>query len=429
MVEGPGVHRVAIAHRKLLLGQRVKASSPNGKFRDGAALIDGQVLVLIEAHGKNIFYFFTCLEPANGNETELQHLPESVTVVHIHFGMSGSFQTYTAPGPEPRPATRLRLVAEKMSVVAHLSANVCNYGGLEFYRKKVECLGPDPLRTDGDKERLWANLQKSKKKIGAVLMDQSLVAGIGNIYRTELLFVIGLHPNQPASTLTRSTFEQLWSEAQRLLKVGMITGSIITVSQDEAGRPFSKLRKGEKRYIYNHKQCRRCNGEVESWKLAQRTIYACEACQPLMQQTSETQESYGTFGEHTTIEDNDKKIEKYVTFDGYSHHAKTSQHGILESTVVSQEQLKPKVRHRQRTVEHQAFKDITTGGLLDFGSQDDLTTLQNLAPTTPQKPSAAEAAFVAVFPLCGFLLSCCLTVPLLFFSNSLGSFRMVLFSL
>ncbi|KAI5080685.1 hypothetical protein GOP47_0003868 [Adiantum capillus-veneris] len=234
MVEGPLVHLVATVHRRLLLGQRLRASSPNGKFRGGAALVDNQVLALIEAHGKNIFYFFTRLKPANSNQIIPQHLPEDATVVHIHFGLSGSFKTYTAPGPEVRPTTRLRLVAEKMGIVAHLSANVCSHGNLEFYRKKVECLGPDPLRKDGDKERLWATLQTSRKKIGAVLMDQSLVAGIGNIYRTELLFITGVHPNQPASSLARSTFEQLWSEAQRLFQVGVITGSLITVSPDEA---------------------------------------------------------------------------------------------------------------------------------------------------------------------------------------------------
>ncbi|MCO5608069.1 hypothetical protein L7F22_062274 [Adiantum nelumboides] len=238
MVEGPLVHFVAVTHRRLLLGQRLLASSPNGKFRDGAALVDGQVLTLIEAHGKNIFYFFTHSKPANSKQMVPKHLPEDTTVVHIHFGLSGSFKTYAAPGPEPRPTTRLRLAAEKVGLVANCSANVCNHGNLELYRKKVECLGPDPLRKDGDKERLWTSLQNSKKKIGAVLMDQSLVAGIGNIYRTELLFITGVHPDQPASSLTRSTFEQLWSEAQRLFQVGVITGSLITVSPDEASFRF-----------------------------------------------------------------------------------------------------------------------------------------------------------------------------------------------
>lgn len=51
-------------------------------------------------------------------------------------------------------------------------------------------LGPDPLREDADKERLWAVMQKSKKSIGQLLMDQTAVAGIGNIYRAEILFKV-----------------------------------------------------------------------------------------------------------------------------------------------------------------------------------------------------------------------------------------------
>lgn len=371
---------MAIAHKKLLLGQRFCTSSPNGKFKEGAAAINGQVLARIEAHGKNIFYFFT--QSKLSKQAGFEDLSEDATVVHIHFGMSGSFQTFSFPGPEPRPATRLRLVAEKVGVVAHLSASVCKHGSIELYRKKVESLGPDPLRKDGDKERFWASLQKSRKNIGALLMDQSIIAGIGNIYRTELLFVVGVHPDQPASSLMHSTFEQIWSEAQRLLQVGVVTGSIITVSQDEAGKPFSKLRKGEKRYIYNHKQCQRCDGLVQSWKSAQRTVYACESCQPLM--PSGTPKSY-----QKTQESKDKTCQEDVTVMSL-HSSKAPGCDVTATTMVLQDKQKSRnVKLRKRAIEHQAFKDITTGGLSDFDSFNDVI-LQSFAPTTPQKPASSE---------------------------------------
>eukprot|EP00250_Pteridium_aquilinum_P003489 c13806_g1_i1 orf=169-1413(-) len=395
MVEGPGVHRVAIAHRKLLLRQRFTASSPNGKFKDGAAAINGLVLALIEAHGKNIFYFFTRCK--SSKQAALENLPEDAIVVHIHFGMSGSFQTFPIPSPEPRPATRLRLIAETVGVVAHLSASICNYGSLELYRTKVESLGPDPLWKDDNKEFFWANMQKSRKKIGALLMDQSAIAGIGNIYRTELLFVIGVHPDQPASSLTRSTFEQIWSEAQRLLQVGVETGSIITVSQDEAGKPFSKLRKGEKRYVYNHKHCQRCDGVVQSWKLAQRTVYACEICQPLMLSSGTPNPSENqnpgdkNFQEQVVEGEHDKNSEEHVIVEEHLHNLKAPPDDEMASTVVSQDKMKCRVGQRRRTVEHQAFKDITTGGLLGLGSHDDDDVLvKSLAPTTPQKSLLSE---------------------------------------
>ncbi|KAG6549538.1 hypothetical protein Mapa_008919 [Marchantia paleacea] len=209
MVEGPGVHRVAIAHRRVLLGRAFVCTSPSGRFAEGAENINGMCLSLIEAHGKNIFYFFTnhLLENA-----VLEKLPEDVIVVHIHFGMSGSFRTFKFPGPEPRETTRLRLENEAEDVVAHLSSSVCVHGDMELYRKRLTELGPDPLRDDTDKEITWNKMQKTKKSIGAFLMDQSMIAGIGNIYRAEILFVCGVHPNQRSSSISRSTFEDIWNQ-------------------------------------------------------------------------------------------------------------------------------------------------------------------------------------------------------------------------
>ena len=59
-----------------------------------------------------------------------------------------------------------------------------------FYESQSGKIGPDPLREDADVEVVWQKLQKSKKPVGLVLMDQSMVAGIGNIYRAEILFKV-----------------------------------------------------------------------------------------------------------------------------------------------------------------------------------------------------------------------------------------------
>lgn len=379
MVEGPGVHRVAIAHRQILLGRRYTASSPSGKFQEGAAAISGQVLSCIEAHGKNIFYFFTQNEQKNA---DLEGLPHDTIVVHIHFGMSGSFRNYSFPGPEPRPATRLRLVNEKEKIVAHLSATLCKHGNIEFYRDKVERLGPDPLRKDADKEIFWENLQRSRKGIGALLMDQSLIAGIGNIYRSELLFVTGVHPDLPASSLTYETFEVLWSEAQRLLQVGVVTGSIITVSPEEAGKPFSKLRKGEKRYIYNQRNCRRCHNVIRIWKSAQRTVYACESCQPLLKSIMpKASHKTDILTEEIPQRNNNAVHTTSIQSCQAVNHDVTTK---LLSSVHKKRKRRSLEINKKGVVEHQALKDITTGGLLEFCLDD--VFLQGIAPNTPEKP-------------------------------------------
>ena len=61
-----------------------------------------------------------------------------------------------------------------------------------FYEERAGKLGPDPLRDDADPERLWQRMIKSRKPVGLFLMDQEAVAGIGNIYRAEILFKVGV---------------------------------------------------------------------------------------------------------------------------------------------------------------------------------------------------------------------------------------------
>ncbi|CAL8466327.1 g5863 [Coccomyxa elongata] len=264
MVEGHQCHRVVHAHRKVLLGQRFKAESPNGKFIDGAKAINQQLLNGIECHGKNLFYFF-----GEGDDT---------VVLHVHFGMSGAFRTLPrgdAP-PETTPNTRLLLTGER--IVALLSAMIVQHGSMELYEEKLAKLGPDPLREDADKERLWEVMQKSKKSIGQLLMDQTAVAGIGNIYRAEILFKAGVHPEEPGRLVDRASFELIWRHSVDLLQRGFKSGSILTVDPHEAkvlGPPW------QRRYIYNHKSCGRCGSPILTWIIQSRTCYACVTCQPL----------------------------------------------------------------------------------------------------------------------------------------------------
>ncbi|KAL3691137.1 hypothetical protein R1sor_004788 [Riccia sorocarpa] len=328
MVEGPGVHRVAIAHRRVLLGRAFTCSSPSGRFTEGAEIINGLYLSLIEAHGKNIFYFFTKQKIENA---ALNNLPEDVTVIHIHFGMSGSFRTYKFPGPEPRETTRLRLENEEENVVAHLSAMWCVLGSMDLYRSKIHELGPDPLREDADKEIAWDKMQKSKKSVGAFLMDQSMIAGIGNIYR--------------------------------------------------CGKPLSKLRSGERRYIYNHKKCRRCGGPVINWVIATRTCYACEACQPPLDLVDPPKRR--SKPKETEPADDDVLHESNGTAKN-----KPVTDATMVTTRVSRTSKSSTLNFRKRKVldgkivEHQALKDIPTGGLVDFPSTLDDLVWPNADPKT-----------------------------------------------
>jgi formamidopyrimidine-DNA glycosylase len=268
MVEGHSVHRVATKFRRQgLVGKTFRATSPNGRFTEGAAAINGQPFCRIEAVGKNLFAFFG---PAK--------FPEQQTIVHVHFGMAGAWATYVDGEetiPEPTPTTRLRL--EHPGIVADLSAMTVQHGGLELYTSKKAALGQDPLRDDADPDLLWSKIQKSNKSIGALVMDQSFFTGPGNIYRAEILFKAGIHPDIPGKELEKHEFDVIWQHTVELLQRGYQCGSILTVDPKEAkalGKP------GLRRYIYNSSTCPRCSTSIKVWTIASRTCYACPKCQP-----------------------------------------------------------------------------------------------------------------------------------------------------
>jgi len=276
MVEGHGCHRVAAAHRKKLLNLVFAASSPNGRFADGARAIDAKALLDVQVHGKNLFYFFGKARSSPLDFTD---------VVHIHFGMSGQFRVAAAASePATKSTTRLRLESSCGTWVAHLSAMTVRHGGEKLYTDAIAKLGPDPLRADAQPELLFARMRKSRKSVGLALMDQSMVAGIGNIYRAEILFKAGVHPEQKCSSIAQPKADEIWRHSVALLQRGFVTGSILTVDDADAaamGPPWTR------RYVYNHSSCGRCGSDIKSWAMANRTAYACEVCQPLLQLEAE----------------------------------------------------------------------------------------------------------------------------------------------
>eukprot|EP00127_Corallochytrium_limacisporum_P002107 Clim_evm1s108 gene=Clim_evmTU1s108 len=195
--------------------------------------------------------------------------------------MAGRIPISTIPGPEVKNTTRLRLIANDISRVADVSAMICNYGTYEYYQDVLKRLGPDPLRNDADSEAVWEVLQKKKTSIGHALLDQSIVAGIGNIYRAEILHLARIHPQTKCSDISKQQWDDIWAHSQRIMRQGVRLGRIITIREDEsAGKPLSSLKGGQGRYIYNRTSCRRCNGNVKKIDFGARFVYLCENCQP-----------------------------------------------------------------------------------------------------------------------------------------------------
>src|SRR6185312_12473680 len=95
-------------------------------------------------------------------------------------------------------------------------------------------LGPDPLRDDADPEAAWRRIGRSKAPLATLLMDQSVIAGVGNVYRAEVLFRHGLDPLLPGRALRREQWDAVWADLVALMRDGVRRGKIETLRTEHA---------------------------------------------------------------------------------------------------------------------------------------------------------------------------------------------------
>jgi endonuclease-8 len=253
--EGHTLHRLA---RDLaeLVGPPVSAASPQGRFP--AEKVDGQRLAGVAAYGKHL-------------------LADVVTgeSVHVHLGMRGKwlrFAPVTGPG---LPQVRLRLAVPDVAwdLIAPSTCELLDAAGRA---KLVDGLGPDPLRPDGDREEAYRRVSAHPGTIAAALLDQSRIAGVGNVFRAEVLHGMRMPPTRPARTVTPEEFAALWARLQAMMTQAVDDGRIITVeAADRLAVP-----EAESRRVYKREHCYDCGTPIVTGTIDGRTTYACPHCQP-----------------------------------------------------------------------------------------------------------------------------------------------------
>lgn len=243
------------------MGKVISASSPQGRFEEGASLIDGLRVLAVDAYGKHLFY-------------EL----EGDQIVHVHLGLFGRFRKRKSTEAPPRGAVRLRL-ATKKACVDLSGPTACALMSAQDQAELLARLGPDLLRDDAEPELAWSRIHRSKRTIGALLLDQSVLSGVGNVYRAEGLFVAGMHPETPGNALTHEDFVTLWDTLAAMLRDGVRDKRIVTTGHPEVDG--KSPRRGERTWVYKQAICKRCDERVSRWELGARTMYACETCQQL----------------------------------------------------------------------------------------------------------------------------------------------------
>ncbi|PRW64529.1 Fpg/Nei family DNA glycosylase [Actinopolyspora mortivallis] len=266
MPEGHVLHGLARLHRRRFGGNPVEVRSPQGRFT-AAEVLNGAVFETAEAHGKHLWHFY-----------------DSDRVVHVHLGLYGTFTESPVPLEQPRGKVRMRIVGPTHGTDLRGPA-ACEMLTPEEVAAQRDRLGPDPLREDADPDRAWERISRSRSTVAALLMDQSVLAGVGNAYRAEVLFRHGVPPRLPGRSLLRDTWEAIWRDLVALMSEGLRTGRIDTVrhehSPEVTGRLPRRDRHGGEVYVYRRggSPCLVCRTPVSVARLHGRNLYWCPTCQ------------------------------------------------------------------------------------------------------------------------------------------------------
>jgi endonuclease-8 len=265
--EGHTLFRLAREQALTFAGRPVHVTSPQGRFAAGAALLDGRVLDEVFAYGKHLFARF-------GADT-----------LHVHLGLYGTYTSGTGDPPPPRGALRMRWVADGPAgdgVWTDLRGpTACEVLAEPEVAAILARLGPDPLRPGADGDRAHRRIRASRTAIGALLMDQSVLAGVGNVYRAELLFRHNVSPFRAGRAVDDELWARMWADLVRLMRAGVRMGRIVTTRPEHRPRRRGAVPLEDARYVYRRTglPCRVCGTEVRTDVMVGRNLYWCPACQ------------------------------------------------------------------------------------------------------------------------------------------------------
>lgn len=311
MPEGHSVHRIARQFERSFTGSPVAVSSPQGRFAAGAAALDGHAIVQARAVGKQMFLEFdhalwlrvhlgmygawdfagditTTLSPAErgGRSTGVvganEDSPWSIGAprrTRLRMAESEKLGAEVDEWPPP-PIGQVRVRMLTSTAVADLRGpTACEVQTVEEVDATIARLGPDPL-VDGPagEDAFVENVRRRSVAIGQLLMDQEVVAGIGNVYRAELLFRARLDPYKPGRDVPVELLRELWRDWSYLLGVGVETGQMLTMdglTGEDLER--AKASRDDRHWVYHRtgEPCRVCGTPIAMAEMATRNLYWC----------------------------------------------------------------------------------------------------------------------------------------------------------
>jgi endonuclease VIII len=294
--EGHSIHRLARQFTSVFMGQRLQVSSPQGRFSAGAKRLDGAVLAGARAHGKQLFLEF-----------------DNDLVLRVHLGLYGAWSfggdsqfrgassigaprrvgeretadddgaaAYAGP-PPPVGAVRVRLVSGNGWADLR-GPTACELMTQTERDTIIGKLGPDPLNPDSDPARFIEGVRRTRTAVGLSLMNQAVIAGVGNVYRAEALFRQRINPWLPGVALGHSEGAVLWTDLVHLMSDGVRVGRIITTRPEHRSAEHLEgleIRTEDAHYVYKRTglQCRVCSTPVGMAEMGARKLYWCPYCQ------------------------------------------------------------------------------------------------------------------------------------------------------
>jgi endonuclease VIII len=261
VAEGDTLARIATVLGETLVGQRVEAA----QARPGSAALDrvsGTTIESVEARGKHLLIGFD-----NG------------LTLHTHLGLHGSWHRYRPGEAWRRPRARAAAILQTPRTVAVAfdapTVELLDTRALDLH-PRLRRLGPDASAADFDFEATLASLRapaNAERAIGDALLDQRIVAGLGNVYRSEVCFIERVDPFAPVGSLEDRTLRRLLETGARLLRANRDGGARVTTALGTPGNLYA--------YGRTRRPCRRCGTLIVSRLAgANRRAYWCPRCQP-----------------------------------------------------------------------------------------------------------------------------------------------------
>lgn len=264
LMRGRTIQDIAVHRVKSVRPQSVRA------FRNG---ILGSVIQGVRRRAKYLLF-------------DLQHPTRGATLLLGHLGMTGRMYVQSARATLPKHAA----VSLRLNRGVFVFEDTRYFGRMTLDSAPLQNLGPEPLTNAFDGEFLFAGLRRCGQPIKPKLLDQSFLAGVGNIYASEALWRAGVSPRKLARRLTRLQCERLAGAIRTVMAAAIEGGS--TIPLDFAGH-----REGDGLYYYGSvsdgsdyeenfnvydredESCERCGGRIRRIVQAARSTFFCPGCQ------------------------------------------------------------------------------------------------------------------------------------------------------